>query len=104
MTTTSFHVKSTISDNEEKIATEKDAVRMNHDIVVIVNGRTITSIAGSMNGITKHMFNTRINQMEIRALNVVYVGGLKSLLVLLDITCCSDSKNALGSIHLDAEL
>ena len=57
MTTASSHVKSTISDNEEKIATEKDAVRVNHDIVVIVNGRTNTSIAGSMHVITKHMFD-----------------------------------------------
>ena len=81
---------------------------MNHGIVVIINRRRNILITGSMHGITKQMFVTRINRMEIRALDVFYVGSstvavpcyyyLRSLLVLLDSACCSDSKLVSGSL------
>ena len=70
MTKTSSHVKSTVSNNEETIVMEEEAVLVNHDITAIVNGRSNTSIAGSMHSTTKQMFDTMINQMGIQAVNV----------------------------------
>ena len=49
---------------------EEEAVLVNHDITAIVNGRSNTSIAGSMHSTTKQMFDTMINQMGIQAVNV----------------------------------